>query len=418
MAQAARLAVQREVAADVQRIGAALIDAVRDRIPAYRQLHPSQTAEITAIATWALSRIIEIWVHDGALTDRDLLRFRGIGAARARDGRPLAAVLRAYRVAAGQAIEAIVHRGRGRLDIDDVLALARLWLDSIDELSEAVFAGYSAAAEQLSADRDRALRELFDDLLVGRHASAGALGDRFRRLAVTPPARPHLLLAGTGDPARPLGDGAARELAGRLGPADLTTSRGGRVVMLLSGLDRPAAVELFATRGWHGCLIARHGLTELPVAYRLASDALDTAPGYAFAERPLLSDGDAHVLALLAARGSTSPPQVTAAVLGPLADPANRHLLDSLGAYLAAGSATTAADHLHVHPQTMRYRLRQVRELTGHDPRQPWQRLVLDIARNALTLQARHRALGAGASTEEQARGQPDIGRSIDARAT
>src|SRR4051794_22019113 len=147
MTKEAREAVVRELAPAVPAVGAALVDEVRAAIPAYRQLHPSQTAEIAAIATWALGRVVEVWASGGTgLTERDLARFRGIGAARARDGRPLTAVLRAYRVAAGQAIDAVVGHGRGRLDADDVVALAKLWLASMDELSEAVFAGYSAAA--------------------------------------------------------------------------------------------------------------------------------------------------------------------------------------------------------------------------------------------------------------------------------
>ncbi|MEU7216841.1 helix-turn-helix domain-containing protein [Nocardia iowensis] len=54
---------------------------------------------------------------------------------------------------------------------------------------------------------------------------------------------------------------------------------------------------------------------------------------------------------------------------GPLATPAQRHLLQGLAAYLAAASANTAAEHLH--PQTLRYRLRRAVELTGRDPAIP-----------------------------------------------
>lgn len=47
-------------------------------------------------------------------------------------------------------------------------------------------------------------------------------------------------------------------------------------------------------------------------------------------------------------------------------------LLDSLEAYLAAlGDVTSAAARLHVHPNTMRYRLRRVAEIGGLDLRDP-----------------------------------------------
>ncbi|MFI5778858.1 helix-turn-helix domain-containing protein [Nocardia sp. NPDC051570] len=69
---------------------------------------------------------------------------------------------------------------------------------------------------------------------------------------------------------------------------------------------------------------------------------------------------------------------VARTVLGPLVDPTQRHLLKGLAAYLADPSATAAAEHLH--PQTLRCRLRRAVELTDRDPRDPWQRLTLDIA--------------------------------------
>ncbi|WP_330479255.1 helix-turn-helix domain-containing protein [Streptomyces platensis] len=41
----------------------------------------------------------------------------------------------------------------------------------------------------------------------------------------------------------------------------------------------------------------------------------------------------------------------------------------------------TAARRLGLHPQSLRYRLRRIADLTHRDPRDPWQRLTLDIAR-------------------------------------
>ncbi|MGI5341708.1 helix-turn-helix domain-containing protein [Streptomyces sp. CA-181903] len=87
------------------------------------------------------------------------------------------------------------------------------------------------------------------------------------------------------------------------------------------------------------------------------------------------------MLALLAGHPATDAEHIGRLVLGPLARPAQRHLLEALTAYLDTGSATAAARGLRLHPQSLRYRLRRIRELTGRDPRDPWQRLTLDIAR-------------------------------------
>jgi hypothetical protein len=370
----ARLAVQRELTAELAQASETLIDAIRAQIPAYQALEASQLTEARAIAAWALSRAVELWVRDGALDAQDLARFRNIGAARAADGRPLPAVLRAYRVTASLASELVVRRGHGRLDVEDVLALNRVWLASIDALSEALFTGYTLAAERLVGDRARALRDLFDDLLVGRQASPGALADRCRQLGVTLPATPWLLIIEPIDPALTISEAA-----------DLTPilflSRGRRAVLLLAPGTRKELDAAISARGWRGCLVSEEPIGEASRAYRLAVDALDTAPPHAYDHRSLLSDGDAHVLALLSARPTARPRDVVRSVLGPLADARQAHLLEGLGAYLATGSATAAADLLHVHPQTLRYRLRRVQELTGRDPRLPWHRLVLDIAR-------------------------------------
>jgi len=392
----ARLAVQRELTADLSEAGETLIDAVRAQIPAYKALEPGQLIEARAIASWALSRAVELWVHDGALDAQDLARFRSIGAARAADGRPLPAVLRAYRVTASLASDLVVQRGRGRLDVEDVLALTRVWLASIDALSEALFTGYTLAAERLVGDRERALRDLFDDLLVGRQASPGALSDRCRQLQVSLPAIPWLLVVEPIDPALAVTENAAADLVAQLGIAHspagtdsrhhLSLARGRRAVLLLPPGVRADLDAAVSARGWRGCLINEAPIAEASGAYRLAVYALDTAPRHAYDHGGLLTDGDAHVLALLSARPTARPPDVVRTVLGPLADPRHVHLLDGLGAFLATGSATAAADLLRVHPQTLRYRLRRVRELTGRDPRLPWQRLVLDIARQLVDI--------------------------------
>lgn len=398
MAVPARLAVQRELTAELAQAGEALVDAVRRQIPAYQTLEPAQLTEARAIASWALSRAVELWVHDGALDAQDLARFRSIGAARAADGRPLPAVLRAYRVTASLASDLVVRRGAGRLDVEDVLALTRVWLASIDALSEALFTGYTLAAERLVGDRERALRDLFDDLLVGRQTSPGALSDRCRQLRVSLPAVPWLLVVEPIDPALTVTDAAATDLVAQLAlprsPAGtddrqhLVLSRSRRAALLLPPGARGALETAVAARGWRGCLIREEPIAEASRAYRLAVDALDTAPPHAYDHGGLLADGDAHVLALLSARTTARPPDVVRTVLAAIADPRQRHLLDGLGAFLATGSATAAADLLRVHPQTLRYRLRRVRELTGRDPRLPWQRLVLDIARQLVDIGA------------------------------
>ncbi|MFJ8722533.1 helix-turn-helix domain-containing protein [Streptomyces sp. NPDC004532] len=378
----ARIRVRDEIVAD-PRVVAAVVEAVNTQVPVYAALDDSRLPEVRAIAAWGVDRLLDLWASDGTLGPADLRRFRGIAAARAADGRPVQAVLRAYRVAAAVVTDEVAARAH-HLTAKDGLSLARVLLTALDTLSEEMATAYAATTEDLAGDRDRALRLLLDDLVAGRHASVGARTDRSARLGVHLP-DPYCLLV-----AEPVtGEGpdmpyeAAAGLVGALADGDtaLSTVRGPRAVVLFPAPALHRAPALLVERRWRGCAITGEGLDRVAVAHRLAADALDTAPDHAHRPGRLLTDADAHVLALLAGHPAVGADHIARLVLGPLTDPGQRHLLEALSAYIDAGSATAAARALHLHPQSLRYRLRRVQVLTARDPRDPWQRLTLDIAR-------------------------------------
>jgi sugar diacid utilization regulator len=81
---------------------------------------------------------------------------------------------------------------------------------------------------------------------------------------------------------------------------------------------------------------------------------------------------------------------------GPLADVARydtEHrtpLLESLRVYLESfGDMVGAAARLHVHPNTLRYRLRRIRELTGLDLEDPDARLAVALQLRLATVPTR-----------------------------
>ncbi|WP_336049221.1 PucR family transcriptional regulator [Streptomyces sp. CA2R101] len=365
---------------------ATVVTAVREQVPAYAALDDSRLNEVRSIAAWALDRLLHLWVTDGALTPADLRRFRGIAAARAADGRPVQAVLRAYRVAATVLTDEIAAATPPPA-APDAFALARMALTTLDTLAEEMATAYTATSEDLTADRDRALRLLLDDLIAGRHASIGALTDRAARLGRQLP-DPYCLLVA--EPTDADGAGVTQETAAGLlssfgghdgGRTPLVTVRGSRAVLLLPAAAGASAPRVLGERGLRGCALSGESLDRIAVAYRLAADALDTAPAHAHHPERVLTDGDAQVLALLGGRPATTPEQISRLILGPLRQPGRRHLMDALTTYLETGSANAAARKLGLHPQSLRYRLRRIADLTTRDPRDPWQRLTLDIAR-------------------------------------
>ncbi|MFD7602881.1 PucR family transcriptional regulator [Streptomyces mirabilis] len=382
---AAREHVRQEMVAD-PRVVAAIVSAVHEQVPVYAALDDSRLPEVRAIAAWGLERLLHLWVTDGALEPSDLRRLRGIAAARAADGRPVQAVLRAYRVAATVLTDEIAARAP-RLAAADAFALTRMLLTALDTLSEEMTTAYAATDEDLAADRDRALRLLLDDLIAGRHASVGALSDRSARLGVQLPDPYCLLVAEPVGAERPdmaldAATGLLEALAVPGGEVvSSATVRGSRAVLLLPGAAAARAGAVLDARSWRGCAITGESLDRVAVAHRLAADALDTAPAHAHRPGRVLTDADAHVLALLGGHPAAAPDQVARLVLGPLSDPGQRHLMEALTAYIDAGSASAAARVLHLHAQSLRYRLRRIHALTSRDPRDPWQRLTLDIAR-------------------------------------
>ncbi|GAA5099676.1 PucR family transcriptional regulator [Nocardia iowensis] len=380
-----RRAVVRNLRARLPEVVDTMMDAVAETVPAYRGLDADQRREVRNVTAWVFVRLLDVWSEDSPLTDRDRDRLRAIGAAAAENGRSNTAVLRSYRVAALTGSDLVLDdRDAAHLDRADLRAQTAVLLAGIDELSEAVLAGHTAALDRLTSDHDRALRNLFDDLLTGRHSSPTVLAGRCRELGVALPPEPVLLVTEPTIGAPPAQLGVVdllRDLGLPTTPVEhLTTVREHRAVLLLPTHIRPALTAAAQARRWRGCLISEHADTHTALAYRLATDALDSAPAHAFHSRPLLDDGDAHTVQLLTTHPATDPDTVARTVLGPLATPSQRHLLEGLAAYLAATSANTAAEHLHLHPQTLRYRLRRAVELTGRDPRDPWQRLTLDIA--------------------------------------
>ncbi|TNC40505.1 PucR family transcriptional regulator [Mumia zhuanghuii] len=365
-----RLAVQRAMARDADAITARVVALVLREIPAYGGVSAAQREEIAAIAGWALRRTVELWVDGSVMSDADLRRFRGIGAARAADGRPLQAILRAYRVAAVEAGDLVVERGAGILDVDDLAALNRTMLVGVDSLSEALFAGYTQAASALDEDRERALAGLADDLLAGRQTSRAALADRAARLGITLPSR--FTLTVTSAPDGP--SAAVPRAAGSV--ATLLTRRGDLTVVLG---PEPSPVP----SGARGAVVTDVAVARLPRTYRLVVHALDHAPSRAFGSSPVLDRADVLALAVLRGADADSAEELASAALGPLLDPAHAHLLEGLLGYLDHGSATGAAQALGLHPQSVRHRLRRMRELTGRDLDDPWDRLVLDMARTS-----------------------------------
>jgi DNA-binding PucR family transcriptional regulator len=146
--------------------------------------------------------------------------------------------------------------------------------------------------------------------------------------------------------------------------------QGNRLILVLGGTDDPiAAAERFAGRFGPGPVIAGPLVRDLRAAFvsaRAALAALRAAPAWPDAPRPTGADE------LLPERALDGDPDARAALISDVYQPllgGGHALLDTLTTYLEQGSSLEAtARLLFVHPNTVRYRLRRVAELTEYTP--------------------------------------------------
>jgi sugar diacid utilization regulator len=269
-------------------------------------------------------------------------------------------------------------------------------LRHMDSMSVAVAAGYLAEAEGVSSDREVVRRDLLDDLISGQGDN-----ERIRRLARSLRLRlsdDYVVVVIRGE--EPAGDDASRFALRRvvdaarehLRPTDgslLVGMRQGEVVALY---PVPAPAEADAVRaqaaaladalaadgasvglsGWHP------GMAQIAVGYAEADEAVQIAGASGIRGRAVAFD---EVLIDHMVRSSPHGDRIVDGTLRPLLDyDAERQseLVPTLRAYVNAGfNLTKSAETLCVHPNTVVYRLRRIKELSGRDPHDPEDLLLL-----------------------------------------
>lgn len=302
----------------------------------------------------------------------------GLGRGEARGGRSMDALLRAYRIGARVSwrdmSRAAVAAG---LDAGTVAAFAELVFSYIDELSAASAAGHAEELTIAGRLRERLLEQVADALVGGRPpATVIALADR-AGWPVPTTITAVLVPEGSADRAR------SRLPAGTVqasGPGQRTVDDLPAVDTLL--VPGPAGVRPVIRRGLRdGAVVGpsvpwdavpqsvERGLRllRLHAEGRLAdapgSDAAATEPGWG------LLDTDDHLPALVLGADESAHRDLRRQVLAPLAGrrPSSADkLVETLRAWaLHQGRREAMAASLFVHPQTVRYRMGQLREAYG-----------------------------------------------------
>lgn len=309
-------------------------------------------------------------------TSRDV--YVQLGAGEMRQGRSLDALQAAYRVGARVAWRRLAAAGlRAGLAPEVLCNLADAIFAYIDELAASSVEGYAEAQQAAAGERERRRRALLAAVLA-RDFDVDAVERAAREARWEQPREVAVLVCAADDL-----DAIARRASQDALPG-LVDETACIVIPDPAGPRRQRMVER-ACRGVVGVLGPARPLPD-------ARDSLARARlGFEAAQGGALPAGFAAVddhLASIALFDARRPMQELAkrrlAPLDELTGQARDKMHETLRAYLDhRGNAAAMAEALHLHPQTVRYRLRQLRELFGDDLDDSDARFELDLALRA-----------------------------------
>ncbi|MFD6881114.1 helix-turn-helix domain-containing protein [Rhodococcus sp. (in: high G+C Gram-positive bacteria)] len=345
-------------------------------------LRPGESlrGDVTEVTVRCLRIAIHLLDAGELPSDSDLADLRSSAAQWARAGFRLEYMLRIYHEGIRLGWELVTEKAREG-DVAAVADASRLWMALLEKVTVAATTGFVAELDAIRRERDVAAQELVTALLSGQDAASVAqrsgleLADGYTVLAVSlarhpdernPHVRPEVVARRTlrrvEIELETLCEGKHLAL---LGP------EGGTV--LLPGSSATALIDEFRERigtvaGVEVTVALVHAeVPEIPSAAKQSHELLDLV-------RRLGRPAGAYSIADLALEYQLTRPgparKHLARVLEPLDDAAE--LVETLETHIAHDlSRQLTARTLHVHANTVDYRLKRVAQLTGFDPTRP-----------------------------------------------
>ena len=360
----------------LREVVAEIVTALPGEVPDYaRPLEGAFGEGLRLGVEVALGRFLDLpGTSEPALTEDDRRVYLALGRGENRQGRELQTLLAAYRVGARVAFRrfAALARDAG-VDPDAVVPLAESVFAYIDELSATSVEGYAQEQSLRAGEDDRRRAELLA-LVTGGTADPPALLSAARRAGWPVPDSVVVAVV-----PRASADGLS------LGRACLVGRDGDALVAVLPAPGRRTALSA-QLAGRRAAVSPAGAVTDVPALLALARRGVALRADAVSADDPLWVDdhladlvvhGERAVLARLAAVRLTPLEQVRPA--------ARERLAQTLLSWLQhRGERQHVAAELHVHPQTVGYRLVQLRELFGEDLEDPQARFELELVLRSL----------------------------------
>ncbi|MFF3290549.1 helix-turn-helix domain-containing protein [Streptomyces sp. NPDC003023] len=375
-----------------------ILGAIRREYPRLR-LHEDESGESMALV--AIRRAIEGFVHNlasGAAHPRvppDV--FQEFGRGEGRGGRSLDSLQATYRLGVRLAWRRFAEIGQ-QIDIaaPAMYELAESGFEYLDGLVEQSVRGYAEAAARRAGERLRLQRQLIDLLLVEHRGDpAGTLAERAARISWELPTT-----VAVGVLLRPAREAVAPAVEQGI-LLDMESEQPRVVVPEPCTAGRSETLRR-ATAGWSGAIGPPVPLAAAARSLRWAETAVRLI------ERGLLPDGEVlhcterteELVLLPSGELIDAAAHRCLAPLGTVAATQSRRLAETLLAWLeTAGGAPEVAHRLGIHPQTARYRLRQIREMWGDVIDDPDRRFEMLLVLRAQRLRG---WLGEGPGTSEE----------------
>ena len=371
------------------------IAAIAADVPEYAREMEGEFGRLVRLGVEvAFNRFVDLIADPAADGGYARETYVNLGRGEFRAGRSLDVLLAAYRVGARLAWRRFVEAGSSRdLPPEVLYQLGEAIFAYIDELSAESAEGYAEEQSAAAGEAQRRRRGLVRLLAQDPPASQEAVRQAARTAGWALPRAIAALVAGdaerrTPDDQRPgdeVADAAATRLARRLGGGALGGAVGGVACVFVPDPAAPGRRrQLDTLLGEETAVLgptvpwaeASASLRRATRAYRLVASGHLRARGLVEAER--------HLAALLLAADPETAEDLARTRLAPLAglaDGPRARLTETLRAWLdRPGQVQAVAGVLSVHPQTVRYRVRKLRELFGDALEDPERRFELSLA--------------------------------------
>jgi len=365
-------------------LAAEIVEEIRATIPAYaRPLDGPYGKSIRAGVEYAITLFVAQIADPTVSKEQSHEVHHRLGQNEMREGRSLDTLQSAYRVGARVSWRRIMRVGRrSGLSSAVMSQLADAMLAFMDELASVALDGYLEAKARTAGALDTWRRKLLHLILETPPASPKAIAELAQLIGWPVPsdATPVAICPASGvAPARRHAGLDADVLA------ELDTPDPKLVVPGELSSARLAALQVALP----DCRLAIGPcvpLASVADSLRWARNALQLAERGVLAARPVLR-AEEHLATLLVNSDTGLVGTLRHRLFAPLADMTGKQqerLLETLRAWLdSQGNVVEIAERLGVHPQTVRYRMRQLQATFGDSLKNPAARFEMELALRA-----------------------------------